>query len=184
MSDSNKFTDTAAFRIAAIAVLSAIVTIFTVAVRIPIAPTRGYINLGDVAIYFAAFVFGPVSAFLAGGIGTAFADIIGGYGQWAPISFFVHGLQGFLLGIVYNLILSREKNNAAGIFITGLTCFLTGTIIMASGYFLAGVFMVGPGAALVEVPGNIIQNIAGVTGGLVLTLSVRKAYPPVVNFRW
>ncbi|MDX9800771.1 MAG: ECF transporter S component [Spirochaetia bacterium] len=184
MSGSDKFTDTTAFRIAAIAVLSAIVTIFTIAIRIPIAPTRGYINLGDVAIYFAAFVFGPVSAFFAGGIGTALADILGGYGQWAPISFLVHGLQGLLVGIVYNLVLAREKDKTANIFITGIICFLTGSLIMVSGYFLASVFMVGPGAALFEVPGNIIQNIAGVVGGIILSFSVRKAYPPVVNFRW
>ncbi len=37
---------------------------------------------------------------------------------------------------------------------------------MVSGYFIASVFMVGPGAAAVEIPGNIFQNIAGVIGGL------------------
>ncbi len=184
MSESGKFTDTAAFRIASIAVLSAIVTIFTVLIRIPVAPTRGYINLGDVAIFFAAFVFGPVSAFIAGGLGTAFADILGGYGQWAPISFVVHGLQGFIVGIIYNLILKKEEGGKVNILITAVLCFLAGTFVMASGYFIASVFMVGPGAALVEIPGNILQNIAGIIGGLTLAFSVRKAYPPVVNFRW
>lgn len=184
MSDSDKFTGTIAFRIASIAVLSAIVAIFTIAVRIPVAPTRGYINLGDVAIFFAAFVFGPVSAFLAGGVGTALADMLGGYAQWAPISFVVHGLQGFLIGIVYNMLIRKEETGKAGLVLTAILCFLAGAVVMVLGYFFAGVLLVGPGAALLEVPGNILQNVAGIAGGLSLAAAVRKAYPPVVNFRW
>ena len=185
MPEAEKFTSTAAFKVASIAVLSAITAIFTIAVRIPIAPTRGYINLGDVAIFFAAFIFGPVTAFIAGGLGTAIADVVGGFGQWAPISFVVHGLQGFVIGLVYNLLLKKEETAGSGNFlIQGLFTFLSGAAVMVSGYFAAGVFMVGAGAAAVEIPGNIFQNIAGVIGGIALTAAVRKAYPPVIKFRW
>ena len=183
MSKTEKFTDTAAFKIASIVILSAIVTVFSIAVRIPVAPTRGYVNLGDVAIFFAAFIFGPVSAFLAGGIGTALADLIGGYGHWALISFGIHGLQGFFAGIVYNIFVKAE-NRRSSIFIKSFFCFLAGAVVMVSGYFLAGLLMVGPGAALVEIPGNIIQNVAGITGGMALKAAVEKAYPPVIYFRW
>ncbi len=183
MAKTERFSDTVAFKIASIVILSAIVTIFTVVVRIPIAPTRGYINLGDVAIFFAAFVFGPVTAFIAGGLGTALADILGGYAQWAPISFVIHGLQGFLVGIIYSFFV-KEESGRVNIFWQALFCFLAGSIVMVSGYFLAGVLMVGPGAALVEVPGNIIQNLAGAVGGLLLSAAVEKAYPPVIYFRW
>ncbi len=185
MTDSDKFTNTAAFRVASIAVLSAIVAIFTIAVRIPVAPTRGYINLGDVAIFFAAFIFGPVTAFIAGGLGTAIADILGGFGQWAPISFVVHGLQGFIIGLVYNIILRKEEaGGKAGIFLQGLLPFVAGASVMVAGYFAAGIFMVGPGAAALEIPGNVFQNLAGVIGGISLAAAVKKAYPPVVKFRW
>lgn len=92
--------DSPAFRIASIAILTALVTVFTIIIRIPIAPTRGYINLGDVAICFAALSFGPFTAAIAGGLGTGIADLLSGYAQWAPISFFIHGLQGYLVGII------------------------------------------------------------------------------------
>lgn len=185
MSESEKFTNTTAFRVASIAVLSAIVAIFTIAVRIPVAPTRGYINLGDVAIFFAAFIFGPVTAFIAGGLGTAIADILGGFGQWAPISFVVHGLQGFVIGLVYNMLLKKEADSGKGnLLLQGVLTFAAGAAVMVAGYYVASVFMVGPGAAAVEIPGNIFQNIAGVIGGLALTAAVRKAYPPVIKFRW
>ena len=137
MSGTDRFTDKAAFRIASIAVLSAITAVFTIMVRIPVAPTRGYINLGDVAIFFTALVFGPVTAFIAGGLGTALADILGGYGQWAPISFAVHGIQGLLIGIVYGKMLLKETSGMINIFFKGLICFLAGAVVMVGGYFLA-----------------------------------------------
>ncbi|MCL2704626.1 MAG: ECF transporter S component [Spirochaetaceae bacterium] len=182
MPKTERFSDTLAFKIASVVILSAIVTIFTIVVRIPIAPTRGYVNLGDVAIFFIAFIFGPVSAFLAGGLGTGIADLLGGYGKWAPVSFIVHGHQGFFIAIVYNIFL--KENCKVNIFLQALLCFLVGAIVMVLGYFLAGLLLVGPGAALVEIPGNIIQNLAGIAGGMTLAVSVKKAYPPVIYFRW
>ena len=182
MPKNERFSDTAAFKIASIVILSAIVTVFTIIVRIPIAPTRGYVNLGEVAIFFTAFIFGPTSAFFAGGLGTALADLIGGYGQWAPISFVIHGFQGFLVGIVYNIF--TKQNFRDNIFLQALFCFFAGAAIMVSGYFFAGVIMYGPAVALVEIPGNIIQNLAGIAGGIALAAAVKKAYPPVIYFRW
>ena len=44
--------------------------------------------------------------------------------------------------------------------------------------------MVGFRAALVELPGNLLQNLAGVVGAVPLTIAVRKAYPPVTELRW
>jgi len=182
MSKTERFSDKVAFKIASIVVLSAIVAVFTLIIRIPVAPTRGYINFGDVAIFFVAFIFGPVSAFFAGGLGTAIADLVGGYAQWAPISFLVHGLQGFLVGFVYNIF--TKENLHVNIFLQGFLCFLVGALVMVSGYFFAGLLMVGPGTALLEIPGNILQNLAGVIGGMALAAAVQKAYPPVNNFKW
>jgi hypothetical protein len=44
--------------------------------------------------------------------------------------------------------------------------------------------MVGFGAALVELPGNLLQNLVGVAGAIPLTIAVRQAYPPVTELRW
>jgi uncharacterized membrane protein len=200
-----------AFRIASLAVLTAVTAVFTYIVRIPIAPTRGYLNLGDVAIYFAAFTFGPVSALVSGGLGTALADIISGYSQWAPISLFVHGLQGLVAGLIGGIAwrkagrrreLSQEdarrrelvdkdlRPNAVsrkakgGFNVYWLVAAVAGTVVMCGGYLIAGSFMVGFGAALVELPGNVLQNLAGVLGGIPLAMAVRRAYPPVEEMRW
>ena len=88
-----------ALRISLLAVTTALVAVFTMLVRVP-TPTGGYINLCDVAITFIAYTFGPITGFIAGGLGTALADALGGYMQYAPISFVVHGLEALLVALI------------------------------------------------------------------------------------
>lgn len=177
-----------ALRIATIAVLTAVTVVFTYLVRIPIAPTRGYLNLGDVAVYFCAFTLGPLTALLAGGLGTALADLLAGYPQWIPISLLVHGLQGLLAALVAVLPLGRlspgRRDSRWPFPPAWLAAGGVGTLVMCAGYFTAGAVMYGFGAALVELPGNLLQNVAGLLAGIPLSLAVRKAYPPVAELRW
>ena len=178
MSDNeNKsgLTSLPAFKIASLAILIAVTTVFTYVVRIPVAPTRGYINFGDVAIFFTAITFGPITAFIAGGLGTALADLFAGYAQWAPITFFAHGLQGLLVGLIL-----RKKINIPGLILS----FTAATIVMAGIYYITAGVMYGFGPALAEIPGNILQNVAGVAIGVPLAAAVRKAYPPIQNYKW
>ena len=86
-------------RIALLAIMIAVTTVFTVIPKIPIPGTEGYLNLSDVAITFAGVAFGPIVGLVAGGVGPALADLMGGYGQWAGISLLAHGLEGFLIGL-------------------------------------------------------------------------------------
>lgn len=170
-----------AYRIASIAILTAVTTVCTLIVRVPITPTRGYINLADVAIFFTAFTFGPVTALLAGGLGTALADILGGYAQWAPITFFAHGIQGLLIGL---LVKAPGASHKLNLYLSLLLAFIAGTLFMAGTYFLSAGLMYGFGAAVTEIPGNLIQNVAGILMGYPLYLAVQKAYPPVLAHRW
>jgi uncharacterized membrane protein len=170
-----------AFRIASLAILTALTAVFTYMVRIPIARTGGYLNLGDVIIYFTAFTFGPVSALIAGGLGTAITDLISGYSQWAPISLLAHGLQGLVAGLIAS-ISRRGKPSTFNPF--WLIAAVAGTVVMAGGYLVAQILMLGPGAALFELPWNLLQNLIGVAGAIPLTIAVRQAYPPVTKLRW
>jgi uncharacterized membrane protein len=177
MNDANRSAETpAALRIATLAVLIAVSAVFTYMIRIPVAPTRGYINFGDVAVFFTAITFGPVTALISGGLGTALADIISGYAQWAPFSFLAHGLQGLVVALVVRQARFHFVPLALG--------FLAGTVVMGGIYFLTGGFMVGFPAAATEIPGNILQNVAGVLIGAPLAMAVQKAYPPIDRYRW
>lgn len=190
---STRFMQLPAFRIATLAILIAVTALFTYVVRIPVAPTRGYINFGDVAIFFTAIIFGPITALITGGVGTALADLLAGYAQWAPFTFLAHGLQGLGIGLVIKA--GRRISGAAAAreqqsypqkpgIISLLLAFLVGTLIMGGIYFLTGGVMVGFAAAATEIPGNILQNVAGILVGTPLALAVWKAYPPIRYYTW
>jgi uncharacterized membrane protein len=155
-----------------IAVLTAVTTVLTLLVRIPFAPTRGYITLADVGVYFAAFSFGPWVAFFAGGVGTGLADAIAGYPQWMAFSFLIHGLQGLLAGLI-------ARNRPFPFMMIG---WFVGLVVMVAGYFGVGSALYGVGPSLGEMPGNVCQNAAGALVGIPLVFAVRKAYPPIMNF--
>ena len=202
--DTNKnesFMQLPAFRIATLAILIAVTALFTYVIRIPIAPTRGYINFGDVAIFFTAIIFGPITALITGGVGTALADLLAGYAQWAPFTFLAHGLQGLAIGLVINAgrrlnVRSQQRTQSAsnqgeltpvprkpGI-VSLLLAFVLGTLVMGGIYFLTGGLMVGFAAAATEIPGNILQNVAGILVGTPLAMAVWKAYPPIRYYTW
>lgn len=159
--------------IALVAVMTAVTCVFTLMIRIPIAPTRGYIHLGDVAANFAACAFGPWLGLIIAGGGTALADLIGGYPQWAPFTFVIHGLQGFVVG--YLAVMSRHR---PGPMLVGAGL---GEIIVILGYFLVQIPLYGLQPALVELPGNIVQGLFGLLGVPLLIL-VARAYPPILFF--
>ncbi|MGD1818865.1 MAG: ECF transporter S component [Pleomorphochaeta sp.] len=169
-----------ALRTSLIAVLTAVVVVFTIIVKVP-TPTKGYLNLCDLAICFIAFTFSPLTAFIAGGLGTCIADIISGYPQWAPISFVVHGVEGLLVALIVKRsaqeISDGVKVSALKVILAMIVC----VVIVAGGYFLlSAIFMsLGFAAAAAGIPGNIVQSGIGVVAGYALSRAVVKAYPPV-----
>ncbi len=154
-----------------IAILAVMIALVVVLTR-PIIPTPvGYTHLGDTAIYFAAFAFGPLVGAIAGGLGTAIADLLtGAYASFAPLSLFVHGLQGFIAGWLF-LRLKGTRGLVAGV--------LAGAIIVIGGYFIGEALVPiwgGVGVALSEVPFNLVQVAIGSIGGLIY-MAVARAYP-------
>ncbi len=166
-------------RIATVAVLTA-VTFVIGYVRLPLPATQGIFTLADIAIFFAAFTFGPFTGAIAGGAGAALIDIIGGTAPYAPISLIVHGLEGLVAGFI-----AASASKQPGRTLAWILSGVVGTILLAGGYFLAEVlFFGGPGKAITEVLPNAAQGIVGAVGGALLTLAVKRAYPPVQALRW
>jgi len=158
--------------IAVVAIMIAVTTVFTLAVRVPVPATNGYVNLSDVAIYFTAFAFGPWVGLIAGGVGTALADLLGGYAQFALLTLLAHGLEGFVAGW-----LGRDRN-----FMGMVGAWLAGAVVMCSLYLLGeGLVLTGWGPAFTELPFNAFQNLVGAVVGIPLVLAVRRAYPPLTH---
>jgi uncharacterized membrane protein len=159
-------------KITLIALMAAMVFVLTVVPRIPIPATGGYIHLGDAGITFAACAFGPGVAMAAGGLGTALADLMG-YPQWAVFSLIVHGLQGFVVGLVLRRKLTVVNSILSAVF---------SILIVVGGYFISGAILESPAVAVVEILPNTLQAFSGSLVGIPLFLAVRRAYPPITRF--
>ncbi len=168
-----------ALRIALIAILTAITVVFTLIVRVP-TPIKGYISLCDVVIVFSAYLFGPFTALIAGGLGTGIADIIGGYAQWAPFSFIIHGLQGLLIGLIAKKGITSGSASLLRMILGGVV----GMVVMVGGYYLVGGIFYGFEPSLVEIPLNLMQSGVGVILGIAVSKSVTIAYPAIRQLSW
>lgn len=136
----------------------ALVCIATMVIQIPIPMTEGYVNIGDSIIFVTSILFGPISGMIAGGFGSALADILTGYSHWALFTLLIKGFEGYIVGI----IVRKNTNLIKNILATSL-----GVIIMVSGYLLAGTFLQGSFiVALGSVSSNMIQGIVSIIIGI------------------
>ncbi|MHA1596508.1 MAG: ECF transporter S component [Candidatus Asgardarchaeia archaeon] len=98
------------FSLVVSAYMTALVTIATMIFQVYIPATEGYFNLGEAAVYTVAGLFGPKIGALAGGLGSALADLITGYVIYAPGTFVIKGVEGFVVGFLINRLKLIEKS--------------------------------------------------------------------------
>lgn len=162
--------------LAAAALFIALVFVVTRYTLIPIPATRGYFNLGEVVIYLAAILFGPVVGALAGGLGSALADLVAAP-QYAPFTLVIKGVEGFIVG----RLAGRTAASRLGATV------LAGAWMVA-GYFTAQVLFARslgiaptPGgavaAALTEVPFNLVQVTVGIVVAVLAASRLRALAP-------
>ncbi|MHC3129822.1 MAG: ECF transporter S component [Candidatus Bathyarchaeota archaeon] len=151
------------------AIMSALVTVGTLIVRIP-NPMGGYFNVGDVMIFVAALTFSPLIGGVAGGLGSAIADIIG-FPLFALPTLVIKGLEGLLASLITN-----KKN----VYRDVLAVVVAGAE-MVIGYFLVEVYLWGLGGALGEIPANIAQIAIGGLIGIPIALVLRRRLPEILR---
>lgn len=154
--------------IGTVAVFSALAFVATRFLQIPILQTGGYLNFGEAIIYIAAIFFGPTVGGLVGAIGPALADITSPYAAFAPFTFVIKGLEGFIVG----KITSSDKNK-----VTKALGVVAGGSVMVIGYFIIEIliFLIPPPVALIEVPFNVLQFIVGGTIAIIITEKLKKS---------
>jgi len=135
----------------------AIVFIATLFIKIPNA-LDGYFNLGDGFILLFSSVLNPFLAFLVGGLGSALADVAGGYAYYFIPTLLIKGLEA--IAVSYLLQKFGKKIQ--------IPAYLLGAVIMVFGYFLAKWYLKGSMAiALTGIPENIFQSGVGVVIALI-----------------
>lgn len=156
--------------IAVMAVCIAIVAVLVAVVPVPIPATGGFTHPGAVAEMFVAMAFGPLVGVVSAGVGAAIADLVLGYGSFAPLTLIAHGALGFLAGWL------GWKKGWGGMLIG----WIVGGLALVAVYFVgeATVYGFGVAGATAELPINLFQVALGILGILLFQL-VKSAYPQI-----
>lgn len=153
-------------------IFTSLVIIMTLMARIPMPQIKGYINLGDSMILLGTLFFGGPFGFLIGSFGSALADIIGGFPNFAIFTFVIKGVEALVFWV---LIKGARKRTLPRL----ITAASFATIWMIGGYFWVEFFMFGPVAAYVEIPGNIMQAL----GSVAISVSLYKILAPKIRMK-
>lgn len=145
------------------ALFAALACVATMSIRIPTPGTNGYIHPGDAVVILAGVFLGPVWGLLAAGIGSAMADLIGGYFLYVPITFVIKGAVALAAGALYQKAGKTLKSRYVSVALGGVIDIL----FVTGGYFLCEYVIYGAGAAA-SVPANFIQGLSGLVIGMLL----------------
>lgn len=143
----------------------ALVFVSTLLIKIP-NPIEGYFNLGDGFLLLFSSFLPPFLAFLTGGLGSALADIAGGYSYYFLWTLLIKGSEAFLVSSLLKRWGIKYK----------IGYYMLGSCVMVIGYFLAKWFLKGnPFIALAGIPENIVQAILGMAVALVAYPILQKS---------
>lgn len=153
------------------ALLAALICIATMMIKIP-SPLKGYLNLGDGFVLVAGWMLPPFYGLLAGGIGSALADVFSGYMVYAGATFLIKGGMALVAYFVFHT-LSKKFSSLIRYIIGGVSA----EILMVGGYYLFEGFLYGFEASLVNILPNAMQGIAGIIVGTLLIKILNKSFP-------
>lgn len=149
------------------ALFTALVFILTYTIKIPM--PGGYINLGEGGIYICAVLCGPFAGAFAGGVGSALADLAGGYPYWILPTLIIKFVEGFVVGkFAQKSVGYVNKKNLLGMLIAG--------VFMICAYFVSRFIVLG--SDVNSVPAALFaagMNVFQITAGIVCTSIVLKA---------
>ena len=105
---------------------------------IAIPTSNGFFNIGEIFVYLAALIGGPITGAIAGGMGAMLADIALGYGVFAPGTLIIKGIEGFVVGVIFHYS-RRLKKWIRYLFMAALCGILIGFSLVYFAFPLMGV---------------------------------------------
>lgn len=151
-----KMKDNKVRKLTMAALFTALCCVATMIIKIPTPGTGGYVHLGDAFVVLAGIFLGPVYGALAAGLGSALADLLGGYFVYVPITFVVKAVIALVVALVYHKLTAKIKLPVVKCII----CGIFSTVLVALGYFAFEFFIYGIGAAA-SIPANLVQGLSG-----------------------
>lgn len=135
------------------ALMIALVFVTTFSIKIPIPFTQGYIHAGDSMIFVAAILLGWKYGALAGGVGSALADVLGGFANWALPTLIIKAVMGGLVGWIAHDKFKNNNNKSSTML----------SISLALVWFVITQFMRSSlGSVIIEQGSALVGEIEGV----------------------
>ena len=132
--------------------LTLVATMF-INIRLPFIGNGGLIHLGNVPLFLGTFIYGRKTGAIAGGIGMGLFDLISGWTAWAPFTFIIVGIMGFVAGTI------SEKLKVRPVVANSLAV-AAALVIQVVGYYFAEVILFGNWIApFGSIPGNVVQVV-------------------------
>ena len=115
----------------------------------------GHMYLNDVIIVMAALILDPFCAFVAGGFGAFFGDMIF-YPAPMFVSLVTHGLQAALISYFVRRVLKEKPLSSA------ILASVLGLVVTVTGYTLGRAYLYStPAYAVMKFPFQILQTAVG-----------------------
>lgn len=163
------------------ALLTAMTFAATMLIQIPVG--IGYVNFGDAVVMTSGIVLGPLGAMIVGALGSSLADIATGYMVYAPFTFVIKGLEGFVCGLIFKKVLGGKNP-----YLRGVIAFLISAAIVVVGYFFADFLLtlfgfIGEGGesvgalALINGAATIIPSLIQVGVSFAIAMAVAPKLP-------
>jgi len=126
------------------------VSTYLIQIRLPVSMNGGLVHMGNVALFTVALVFGKRKGAMAGAFGMGLFDLVSGWVAWAPFTFVVRGVMGYLIG--------RFSEGFEKAWWKAPAAVVLGGIWMLAGYYVTEGILYGNWIAPVtSIPGNLTQ---------------------------
>lgn len=154
------------------ALFAALICVATFSIKIPAPGTGGYLHPGDALVILAGVMLGPGYGAFAAGIGSALADLLGGYVFYLPVTVLIKGSVGYLSGVICRQTMKRKRTGYLAVILGGVADI----ILVGGGYYLYEVLFYGPAGAWPSLLANLLQGTTGLVIALVLYPALRKVW--------
>ena len=141
---------------------SAIIFVFTyIGVQVPaFGGFGGLTHMGTLVMFIIAIKYGKYYGALSGAIGMTLFDLLSPWAAWAPGTFVVRIIAGYVFGLV-----AESQEGQGKSMPRNLLSLVLGGLVIVVGYFIFEAVFLGSGfAALRSIPGNLLQLVIASAG--------------------
>ncbi|MBR1750045.1 MAG: TIGR04002 family protein [Ruminococcus sp.] len=152
-----KKTDRKLILLAYTGLFAALTYVLTSIVRVP--TIKGYVHIGDAAVFLAGSLLPAPYAAAAGAIGASLSDALSGYFIWVPATFVIKALTALSFSSKKGSIINKRN----------LLALAPALVLCVVGYGLySGIVIYGDlGAGFADAAANAVQSV---TSGIIYVL--------------